>query len=90
MAGLFKVRLKIFHGNITIVKVNRMNLEILKRVSLATGLVLVFFGLFVSIHEFGIAYNISWGMSDAIRGIAELLFGIVFLILGNALITVGK
>jgi len=68
LAGLLKVRLKIFHGNITIVKVNRMNLEILKRVSVAIGLVLV----------------------DAIRGIAELLFGIVFLILGNALITVGK
>jgi len=47
LAGLFKVRLKIFHGNITIVKVNRMNLEILKRVSLAIGLVLVFFGLYL-------------------------------------------
>ena len=67
-----------------------MDLETFKKTSVTLGLVLVFFGLFVSIHGFGIAYNMSWGMSDAIRGIAELLFGIVFLILGNALITVGK
>ena len=67
-----------------------MDLETLKKASVTLGLVLAFFGLFVSIHGFGIAYNMSWGMSDALRGIAELLFGIVFLVLGNALITVGK
>jgi len=67
-----------------------MDLETFKKASVTLGLVLVFFGLFVSIHGFGTAYNILWGMSDAIRGIAELLFGIVFLILGNALITAGK
>ena len=67
-----------------------MDLETLKKASVTLGLVLVFFGLFVSIHGFGIACNMSWGMSDALRGIAELLFGIVFLVLGNALITVGK
>jgi len=67
-----------------------MDLETFKKTSVTLGLVLIFFGLFVSIHGFGMAYSMSWGMSDAIRGIAELLFGIVFLILGNALITMGK
>ena len=67
-----------------------MDLETFKKASVTLGLALVFFGLFVSIHGFGMAYNMSWGMSDAIRGIAELLFGIMFIILGNALITVGK
>ena len=67
-----------------------MNAKVLKSLSLTVGLILAVFGLTVSIHGFGIAYNISWGMSDAIRGVAELLFGIVFLLLGNALITIGK
>jgi len=67
-----------------------MDVKLWKSLSLGIGLALLFFGLIVSVHGFGIAYNISWGMSDAIRGTAELLFGIVFLLLGNALISLGK
>jgi hypothetical protein len=64
--------------------------KVLKSVSLTWGLMLAVFGLIAGIYGFGIAYNTSWGMSDAIKGIGELLFGIVLLLLGNALITIGK
>ncbi|MDH5691369.1 MAG: hypothetical protein OEY81_08085 [Candidatus Bathyarchaeota archaeon] len=67
-----------------------MNAKALKSLSLTVGLILAVFGLTVSIHGFGIAYYTQWGLSDAIRGVAELLFGIVFVLLGNALITIGK
>jgi hypothetical protein len=73
-----------------LLRVNVMNAKVLKSLTLTIGLILALFGLTVSIYGFGIAYNISWGMSDAIRGIAELLFGIVLLLLGNALITIGS
>ncbi len=67
-----------------------MDVKLWKSLSLGIGLALLFFGLIVSVHGFGIAYNIPWGVSDAIRGAAELLFSIVFLLLGNALISLGK
>jgi len=67
-----------------------MNANVLKSLSLTVGLILAVFGLIVSIDGFKIAYYTPWGMSDAIRGVAELLFGIVFVLLGNALITIGK
>jgi len=67
-----------------------MNANVMKSLSLTVGLILAVFGLTVSIHGFRIAYYTPWGMSDAIRGVAELLFGIVFVLLGNALITIGK
>jgi len=66
-----------------------MNAKALKSLSLTVGLILAVFGLTLSIHGFGIAYYTQWA-SDVPRGVAELLFGIVFVLLGNALITIGK
>lgn len=54
------------------------------------GLVLLLIGFFIGLLGFGDAINASWGMSNAFRGFAEILFGILFLLLGNGLINYGK
>lgn len=69
---------------------NVTSAKTLKNLTLAIGLILAIFGLIVSTHGFGIVHNISWGESDAIRGIGELLFGITLLLLGNILMTIGR
>ena len=67
-----------------------MAVRLWKNVFVSIGLTLLFFGLVVSLVGFGHAMNAYWGTSAAFTGFAELLFGIVFLLLGNALITLGK
>ena len=62
----------------------------IKSLSNSLGLVLLLIGFFVGILGFGDAINATWGMSVAFRGFAELLFGILFMLLGNGLINFGK
>lgn len=57
-----------------------------KSLSNIMGLVLQIIGFFVGLIGFGDAINATWGMSIAFRGFAELLLGILFLLLGNGLI----
>lgn len=62
----------------------------IKRLSSRLGLVLLLIGFFIGLVGFGDAINATWGMSTAFRGFAELLFGILFLLLGNGLINFRK
>lgn len=61
-----------------------------KSLSKILGLVLQIIGFCVGIIGFGDAINATWGMSIAFRGFAELLLGILFLLLGNGLINFGR
>jgi hypothetical protein len=54
------------------------------------GLVLLLIGFIIGVVGFGNAINATWGMSPAFRGFAELLFEILFVLLGNGLVNYGK
>ena len=54
------------------------------------GLALLLIGFIIVVLVFEIAINATWGMSTVFRGFAELLFGILFLLLGNGLVNYGK
>lgn len=54
------------------------------------GLVLLVIGFFIGLFGFVHAMDSAWGTFYVYRGFAELLFGILFILLGNGLISYGK